>query len=60
MFGWGATGWKLRDAGDLDGDHKNGLFWQNASGQVAIWHHNPTTASVARCRSALAPGPCAA
>jgi hypothetical protein len=33
-------GWKLRGAGDLDGDHKAELFWQNAAGQVAIWWHD--------------------
>ena len=29
-------GWKLRGAGDLDGDHKAELFWQNAAGVVDI------------------------
>ena len=43
-------GWKLKGAGDLDGDGKAELFWQDRVGNVAVWFHNPD----GTIRSALA------
>ncbi|MBY0336339.1 MAG: cellulase family glycosylhydrolase [Acetobacteraceae bacterium] len=48
------AGWTLRGAGDLDGDGRSDLVWQNAGGDVVAWRMNG--ASVAAMASLGNPG----